>query len=108
MKRLMTILISCGISLAAFPASHDNKVVDKLLPPDWRPCTFFTLQGVVAADPSLSPSQPWFALSNASVGYKEMYALLLAAKLSSTPLVVTTSGVSDCGAYPNVIQIYAL
>lgn len=67
--------------------------------PDGRPCTFFTLNGVSVADPIL-PNSPWFVIPQSAVGYKEMLALLVSAKLTAKPLFVSTTGSVNtaCGA----------
>jgi hypothetical protein len=71
-------------------------------------CYYFTLAGVTQADPSV-PNNPWFAIStNANIGAKEQFSLILTARVTGTPVgaVVTTGAADpDCGnAKVNSIQ----
>ena len=91
-----------------FAASWMNKNVAALQPMH-KPadCFYFTLEGVSEADPAI-PGNAWFAVPRSQNGAKDSYALLLAAKLSGQPVVVTTTGnVSTCG-YAEVLQVYVL
>lgn len=92
-------------SLQANAVEHTG-TVERMLPPDSRPCLFFTLTGVSVADPSL-PSSPWFAIRQSQNGYKETFALLLAAKHTGLPVTVSTTGgvVTECG-HAGIVYAY--
>jgi len=93
-------VVACTISFPVLVAAGDfwSKTVNIVRGPDGRPCTFFVLDGVSVADPS-TPNTAWFALRQASPGYKENLAILMAAKLSGRPVHVSTTGavVPECG-----------
>lgn len=75
--------------------------------PTNAPCIYFQLVGVTAADNDVSPS-PYFAIHESHPGYKQAYAMLLAAKLSDTPVRVTTTGTVEnavCGNYVGVHEV---
>jgi hypothetical protein len=77
-------------------------------PPNYNvDCVWFTLVGVAQADPIL-PNNPWFGLPRTQIGYSEMYAVLLAAKLGGSTLTVTTTGAvagGSCGGYAGIAWI---
>jgi len=77
-----------------------------LVPPDNRPCVFFSIAGVPQADP-VQPGWPWIAVRQSQNGFKEIYALLLAARHSGTPVTVTTTGVAvpECDGYAGLLRI---
>lgn len=58
-------------------------------------CVFFRLDGVAQSDPP-SPNGGWFAISRSSLGAKDAYALLLAARLTGMPVHVVTGGALAC------------
>jgi hypothetical protein len=80
--------------------SHYNKTISLLEVPAGGDCYFFQLAGVSQADPVV-PNSPWFAISKtspSSSSSKELYAILLAARLQGTTLNrVLTSGNIVCG-----------
>jgi hypothetical protein len=82
----------------AISAQNYTAPVAALQPPsNYQDCVFFTLVGISQADPVV-PNNPWCALSRTQTGYSEMYASLLAAKLSgSTVNVVTMSAAGGGG-----------
>jgi hypothetical protein len=94
------LLFGSGSAAGAY---HYGKQVDGLLPPDDRDCLFFYLVGVTEADPAV-PGNAWFAVPRAAYGFKEIYALLLAARLAGSPVSVVTNGQLVCG-YPQVITV---
>lgn len=69
-------------------------------------CFYFTLNGVTVAEPTLGNNSPWFAIPRDQIGAKDAYAMLLAAKLSGTPVNVITTGNTVCGGYAQVSQVY--
>jgi hypothetical protein len=72
-------------------------------------CIWFTLTGVGTADSAVSPS-PWFALARTQTGFTEIYAMLLATKMSGATVAVLTTGLNAggvCSAYAGVAQVTA-
>lgn len=72
---------------------------------DAADCFYFMLEGV--NQPGPAANGPWFAMSRSQYGAKDAYALLLAAKLSGTPVSVrstTTSAV--CGGYATANAVW--
>jgi hypothetical protein len=60
-------------------------------------CYYFSLEGVSEADPAV-PGSPWFAVDRtAHLGAKDLYAAILAARLSGSPVTVYTTGGTACG-----------
>ena len=88
---------------SANAASHTNKQVADLLAPDYRPCTFFQLQGVAEADP-VNPNNPWFAVPNDHIGYDEIVSMLITATTSQRQITVATNGNLACG-HARVFQL---
>jgi hypothetical protein len=74
-------------------------------PPNYNEdCVWFSLVGVAQADPIL-PNNPWFGLPRTQIGYSEMFAVLLAAKMSGSTLYVVTTGAAaggGCGGYAGI------
>ncbi len=105
-KVLRCIAVELLAFLAATPAhadtTHQSKTVAEIQPPQAGvDCLFFRLTGVAQADP-IQPNNPYFALPRTHVGFKEIYALMLAAYMSGTPVSVKTSGAPAggvCGGY---------
>jgi hypothetical protein len=87
----------CMPSSPAWSGVFPSSTVGYLGGGDTRPCAFLTLNGVSQADPAIPG--PWFALPKAHSQYKETFALLLSAKLTSRTVYVTTTGGinSSCG-----------
>jgi hypothetical protein len=86
-----------GISSAeAALVQHFDKTISVLEAAD-SPCIFFQLTGVTEANPAV-PSGVWFGIDKNQGNAKEMYALLLSARLSGTSLArVLTNGDVVCG-----------
>jgi len=86
------------VSSAGASVTWATKTISQLQPDHpSADCYFFTLDGVSEADP-VRPGIPWFAVDrNAHLGAKELYATLLAARLSRAPITVYTSGAVACG-----------
>jgi hypothetical protein len=80
--------------------------INRLVPPDARPCAFFSLSGVAQADPVL-PGQPWIAIRQSQNGFKEIYAMLLAAIHSGVPITVATTGVAvaECDGFVGMATV---
>lgn len=85
-------------------ASYDAKQIGQIFPPDGRGCLFFTLKGVSVVDTSVA-ANPWIAVPITYQGYKELYALLISARLTGGTFNVTTSG-SACGGYAQLQVAY--
>jgi hypothetical protein len=76
--------------------SHYSKTVS-LLQIAVSGCYFFQLTGVTQADPVVANS-PWFAIQTSKANAREMYAILLSARLQGTTVSrVLTSGSTVCG-----------
>jgi len=102
---MVSTIVLC--SLQANAVEHTG-TVGNILPPDSRPCLFFTITGVSQADP-VTPSSNWFAIRQSQNGYKETFTLLLAAKLTGQPVTVSTTGavVTECGHAGILYAYYA-
>jgi hypothetical protein len=98
-------ILTLNLSFASGPITG---LVGGLVPPDSRPYAFFSIIGVSEADPTVKPGWPWLAVRQSQNGFKELYALLLSAKLSGTPVNVITTGVavSECDGYVGVSKAY--
>ena len=101
MRMLVTALIGLTFAAVSVPAQSalwSSKTIAKLQPDHLTDqCYFFSLDGVAEADPVRSGS-PWFAVDrNNHPGAKELYATLLTARLTGTPVTVLTTGSMVCG-----------
>ena len=70
-------------------------------------CMLFTLPGVTTADP-IVPGQAWIGVPNTQIGYQEIVAILISAKLSGSPMQVTTTGAlagGTCGSVPGIDHV---
>ena len=111
MRILRTSFYSIAVGAAsvccsgAWATGHHGKRVGYLQPAEiTTDCFYFTLEGVTQADPA-KPNDPWFAVLRTQSGAKEMYATLLAAKLSGSTLTqVNASGTIVCG-YPQATMV---
>jgi len=86
MKRTKLFFISALSVLTlnlSFATRSITGLVGGLVPPDSRPCVFLSIIGVSEADPTVRPDWPWFAVRQSQHGFKELYALLLSAKLAT-------------------------
>jgi hypothetical protein len=92
----------------AMSAQNYTALIAQVQSPNYNEdCVWFTLVGVPQADPIL-PNSPWFALPRTQIGYSEIYAILLAAKLSGSSLNVVTTGAAAggaCGAYAAIAYV---
>ena len=81
--------------------------ISGLSPPDGRPCAFFSFEGVAQVDPSM-PGLPWIVVRQSQNGFKEIYAFLLAARLSGQTVNVQTTGVAvpECDGYTGLAKIW--
>ena len=96
------VMLNVSVATASITGS-----VGGLVPPDYRPCAFFSLVGVAEAS-TVKPGWPWFAIRQTQNGFKELYALLLSAKLTGTPVIVNATGVavSECDGYVGISNAY--
>lgn len=99
MKKVVYLLAALGVIVAitrpVIAATYVQKRARDLLM-DNRSCLFFQLDGVIEADPVM-PGNPWFALPKSAPNFQEMHSWILSARLSNTPLNVTTDGTVSCG-----------
>jgi hypothetical protein len=87
-----SLAVNALLTDVAMSGQNYTATIAALQPPSsYQDCVFFTLVGIPQADP-IVPNNPWFALSRTQIGYTEMYAALLAAKLSGSTLNVVTTG----------------
>ncbi len=82
--------------LPGWALTHTGKTVEVLHSPDGGNCAFFMLTGIRQADPVV-PNGQWFAVPQTHVGYKEMLAILMVARLDGRPITVVTTGDIACG-----------
>jgi hypothetical protein len=76
---------------------HYNKTVLWLETDAVNSCTFFRLVGVNEANPAV-PNDVYFAIDMTKANAKEMYASILGARLSGSPVYrVLTNGEVVCG-----------
>lgn len=105
---LLSLAVMWMNSASAY--THSSKLVGTLMPPDGRDCVFFELQGVGIADENVSGGESWIAVPRSQTGFKEIYALLLAAKVAQMPITVVTTGApapSPCNGFVGLTQIYS-
>jgi hypothetical protein len=91
----------------ALSAQYTSTVYQVQAPNFNRDCLYFTLSGITQADP-INPNSPWFAVPRTQIGYSELYAMLLAAKLSGASISAGTTGAvagGVCGAYAGLAWI---
>jgi hypothetical protein len=109
-SRLTAIFVlALTIATPANGSVHQvSKHVGVIMPPDSRDCIFFQLVGVSEADP-IVPGSPWIAVPRGDNGFTEIYALLLWAKSTGTPITVETNSQaqSTCGGMVGVWQVYS-
>jgi len=111
---LRIIVASIGMSaLTPTPSSAAQlytATIAQLQAPSFnQDCIWFTLTGITQADPSV-PNSPWFALARTQTGFTEIYAMLLATKMSGATIAILTTGASAggvCSAYAGVAQVTA-
>lgn len=105
------LIMALGLCVPAFASQHEDRQVSQVLMPDHRDCVFFNRVGVSEASPAI-PGNPWIAIHRSHQGFREIFAFLLWAKGSGTPVAVTTTGSvsTGCNASENIVglmQIYA-
>src|SRR5829696_6099083 len=95
----ITLLTSLGTwsATAAAEVVYIQRVGAIQSPSAGYECTFFTLDGVAVADPSVAP-HAWVALPKAHNGYKEALLVLHMAKTTGGNVRVGIGG-SVCGGY---------
>jgi hypothetical protein len=111
---LRIIVASIGMSaLTPTPSSAAQfytSTIGQLQAPSFnQDCIWFTLTGVAQADP-IVPNSPWLALARTQTGFNEIYAMLLATKMSGATVAILTTGVNAggvCSAYAGVAQVTA-
>ena len=83
--------------LMAAATDFEQKFVIGIQPSgDVADCFYFRLEGVTQPGPAANG--PWFAMARTQYGAKDAYALLLAAKLTGTPVSVRSTSTSvACG-----------
>jgi hypothetical protein len=96
-KTLMIVLLLCQ-TVPVYAVGWVGKPVYQLQPDHYAAdCYYFTLNGVAEADP-VRLGSPWFAVNRAThPGAKDLYAALLAARLTGTAITVVTTGTLECG-----------
>lgn len=88
---------ACIGAQSAVAAEHFAKQIS-VLEVSTAGCYFFQLEGVAQADPAI-PNNVWFGIPTGQANAKEMYALLMAVRLSGNTLSrVLTTGAAACGA----------
>jgi len=93
----MALSLLCISPARSAEGVFEVKTLGAIFSGDWRPCVFFTLDGVPEAVAGV-PGSPWFVLPKTHVMFKETFALLLTAKTTGRAVnVVTTGGVNACG-----------
>lgn len=100
----VSLVAAMGLICSTATADHYVSTVGELQPNhSTLDCFFFKLDGVTQTNP-LSPNPGWFAVARSSVGAKEAYAAVLAARLTGMPIRVTTGGGLAC-SYPEATYI---
>lgn len=97
--RCLASAIACTFTLGFSPQAQAQDWWGKALDAyffDSRACAFFSLAGVVEADPVV-PGSSYFALSKSNPNYAEMNALLMSAKAGRIQVDVKTNGAIVCG-----------
>ena len=97
---LITMISMSGVASAVTWQDRQVGVLQSVAGAD---CVFFTLVGVAEADPA-RPGDPWFSMPRSQSGAKDLYAMLLAAKLSGQAVTVQTTGStsSSCAGYVSI------
>ena len=105
--RIFLVTVIVFFSTAGQAASHLNKTVTTVHSPDWRPCTFFQLDGVTQADP-VAPNNPWFAVQTTYIGHDVIVSILLTALTTNKEVHVETSGSLICNGLAAVTSVRIL
>lgn len=94
-RRLIHGAIAALICGTAAGTDHYSKTVS-LLESAISDCYYFKLNDVAESDP-VTPNSPWFAILRTQANAKEMYTMLLTARVTGTPLQrVITNGATVC------------
>jgi hypothetical protein len=105
---LISAAVNTMLAGVAVSAQGYSAPILQLQPPNYNvDCVWFSLVGVAQADP-INPGSPWFGLPRTQTGYSEMFAVLLAAKLSGATLSVVTTGSAaggGCGGYAGIAYV---
>jgi hypothetical protein len=101
------LLISAMLIASPLHAEIWSGEIRGLLPPDSRPCAFFSIAGVPQVDP-VRPNSPWVAVRKDHPSFREIFAFLLAARHTGTPVTVSTSGtaVAQCDGHVELTYVY--
>ena len=95
-RRLIQTAVAALICGTSAGTDHYSKSVS-LLEAAISDCYFFKLAEVTESDP-VTPNSPWFAILRTQTNAKEMYAMLITARTTGTPLQrVITNGTTVCG-----------
>jgi hypothetical protein len=110
LNKICTGLLVTSALLVGTPAQaaayHASKIVSIVLPPaQYGGCMWFQLTGVTEADP-IAAGNPWFAVPVTHPGYKEIFASLLAAKISEKTVTVQMTNATACNGYAAVDWVY--
>ena len=102
---LSVFAVACALATSG-QASADlfvSKTIAMIETPNsGRPCIFIWLDGVSSAGPA-TPGQPWMAIRQAHPGYREMVAIIMAAKLANRPINVKTLDTLATGC--NLVEV---
>lgn len=81
----------------AAAVDYANKIVVNLQAKASADCFYFTLEGVAG----------WFAVPRSSVGAKDAYALILSARLTNTPINISSNTIAaTCNGYPEASLVW--
>jgi hypothetical protein len=108
---VLSLMVLCLAPLAGAD-SHRNATVELLQSAtvnSFAPsgCFYFTLNGISQADPVV-PGSPWFAVNRSTPASGDVYATILAAKLSGSRVWIVTNGTTGCGTgagYPIAVAV---
>lgn len=103
-----TFLCMCFAVTAAAQKTYANYTVGLIQTPTATAnCAYFMLVGVAQADP-IAPGNAWFAIPATQNGFAEVYATLVAAKLSGATVTAATTGAladSSCGTFAGTLYV---
>lgn len=93
--RIMVSILSAFVAAPALSANYTSTVSELQSNHDTQDCIFFRLSGVTGITPASVGD--WFAISRASLGAMETFALLLSSRVKAIPVKVTTTSAMACG-----------
>lgn len=103
-----TCLCMCFAATATAQKIYPNYTVGPIqTPTPTANCAYFQLVGVAQADP-VAPGNAWFAIPATQNGFAEIYATLVAAKISGATVTAATTGAladSSCGAFAGTLYV---